>query len=182
MRSVCSRTIRPSIRWRCSWGLRPRRARAKRRASGPQAGYRGDQPERRLPERSGEERLVRRLSHAAAGAGRRVRAAHARARRDLPVTVKCRIGIDARDDYEFFAELRETRSRARASDALIVHARVAILGGLTPEGEPGDSAAQVRVRAPAEARLSGACPSCSTGASPTADASLVASGRRVSTA
>jgi tRNA-dihydrouridine synthase A len=50
----------------------------------------------------------------------------------VPVTVKCRIGIDARDDYEFLAGFTETLLRAGV-DALIVHARVAMLGGLSPK-------------------------------------------------
>jgi tRNA-dihydrouridine synthase A len=50
----------------------------------------------------------------------------------VPVTVKCRIGIDSRDDYEFFADFAAQVSAAGV-DALIVHARVAILGGLTPK-------------------------------------------------
>jgi tRNA-dihydrouridine synthase A len=50
----------------------------------------------------------------------------------LPVTVKCRIGIDKRDDYEFFRAFVDT-VRAAGIDALIVHARVAILGGLSPK-------------------------------------------------
>jgi len=50
----------------------------------------------------------------------------------LPVTVKCRIGIDDRDDYEFFRAFADT-VRAAGIDALIVHARVAILGGLSPK-------------------------------------------------
>jgi tRNA-dihydrouridine synthase A len=49
----------------------------------------------------------------------------------LPVTVKCRIGIDDRDDYEFFAAFVD--AVAPEIDALIVHARVAILGGLSPK-------------------------------------------------
>jgi tRNA-dihydrouridine synthase A len=49
----------------------------------------------------------------------------------LPVTVKCRIGIDDRDDYEFFAAFVE--AVAPDIDALIVHARAAILGGLSPK-------------------------------------------------
>jgi len=48
------------------------------------------------------------------------------------VTVKCRIGIDARDDYEFLAGFTDTLVRAGV-DALIVHARVAVLGGLSPK-------------------------------------------------
>jgi tRNA-dihydrouridine synthase A len=50
----------------------------------------------------------------------------------LPVTVKCRIGIDDRDDYEFFAAFVEAVAGV-GIDALIVHARAAILGGLSPK-------------------------------------------------
>jgi tRNA-dihydrouridine synthase A len=50
----------------------------------------------------------------------------------LPVTVKCRIGIDDRDDYEFFTTFADTVAAA-GIDALIVHARAAILGGLSPK-------------------------------------------------
>jgi tRNA-dihydrouridine synthase A len=50
----------------------------------------------------------------------------------LPVTVKCRIGIDDRDDYEFFAAFVEAVAAAQI-EALIVHARAAILGGLSPK-------------------------------------------------
>ncbi len=50
----------------------------------------------------------------------------------LPVTVKCRIGIDDRDDYEFFSAFVEAVAGA-GIDALIVHARAAILGGLSPK-------------------------------------------------
>ena len=47
----------------------------------------------------------------------------------VPVTVKCRIGIDDQDSYEFFARFVDAVSEA-GIDALIVHARAAILGGL----------------------------------------------------
>jgi tRNA-dihydrouridine synthase A len=50
----------------------------------------------------------------------------------LPVTVKCRIGIDDRDDYEFFSSFVDAVATA-GIDALIVHARAAILGGLSPK-------------------------------------------------
>ena len=50
----------------------------------------------------------------------------------LPVTVKCRIGIDARDDYEFFSAFADAVTEA-GINALLVHARVAILGGLSPK-------------------------------------------------
>src|ERR1700689_3995752 len=50
----------------------------------------------------------------------------------LPVTVKCRIGIDERDDYEFFREFADAVVAA-GIDALIVHARAAILAGLSPK-------------------------------------------------
>jgi tRNA-dihydrouridine synthase A len=51
---------------------------------------------------------------------------------DVPVTVKCRIGIDARDDYGFFADFVAAVAEAGVA-ALIVHARTAILGGLSPK-------------------------------------------------
>jgi tRNA-dihydrouridine synthase A len=50
----------------------------------------------------------------------------------IPVTVKCRIGIDERDDYEFFAGFVAAVAAAGPA-ALIVHARAAILGGLSPK-------------------------------------------------
>jgi tRNA-dihydrouridine synthase A len=50
----------------------------------------------------------------------------------LPVTVKCRIGVDARDDYEFFSDFAAAVARAGVA-ALIVHARAAILAGLSPK-------------------------------------------------
>jgi tRNA-dihydrouridine synthase A len=58
-----------------------------------------------------------------------------RAMRDavgVPVTVKCRIGIDDQDSYEFFARFVDALTAAGV-DALIVHARAAILGGLTAQ-------------------------------------------------
>jgi tRNA-dihydrouridine synthase A len=50
----------------------------------------------------------------------------------VPVTVKCRIGIDKNEDYEFFAGFAASMQAAGAA-ALIVHARIAILGGLSPK-------------------------------------------------
>src|SRR6202451_109334 len=50
----------------------------------------------------------------------------------LPVTVKCRIGIDDRDDYEFFAAFADAVAGV-GIDALIVHARAALLSGLSPK-------------------------------------------------
>jgi tRNA-dihydrouridine synthase A len=50
----------------------------------------------------------------------------------LPVTVKCRIGVDQHDDYAFFSAFAEAVSAADI-DALIVHARIAVLGGLSPK-------------------------------------------------
>jgi tRNA-dihydrouridine synthase A len=55
-----------------------------------------------------------------------------RAATRVPVTVKCRIGIDERDDYEFFSSFASAMVGAGVA-ALIVHARSAILGGLTPK-------------------------------------------------
>jgi tRNA-dihydrouridine synthase A len=50
----------------------------------------------------------------------------------VPVTVKCRIGIDDRQDYEFLAEFAAAQAAAGV-DALIVHARAALLRGLSPK-------------------------------------------------
>src|ERR1700722_8255701 len=50
----------------------------------------------------------------------------------LPVTVKCRIGIDDQDDYGFFSSFVDAVESAGVA-ALIVHARAAILGGLSPK-------------------------------------------------
>jgi len=50
----------------------------------------------------------------------------------VPVTVKCRIGIDERDDYEFFDAFAAAQAAAGV-DALIVHARAARLSGLSPK-------------------------------------------------
>lgn len=50
----------------------------------------------------------------------------------LPVTVKCRIGIDERDSYEHFREFVETVA-ATGNRVFIVHARKAWLQGLSPK-------------------------------------------------
>jgi tRNA-dihydrouridine synthase A len=49
----------------------------------------------------------------------------------IPVTVKCRIGVDARDDYGF---LRDFVGRVAESgcQVFVVHARIAVLSGLSP--------------------------------------------------
>ncbi len=51
---------------------------------------------------------------------------------DVPVTVKTRIGIDDRDSYEFLVQFVEAL-RAAGCTTLIVHARIAILEGLSPK-------------------------------------------------
>jgi tRNA-dihydrouridine synthase A len=51
---------------------------------------------------------------------------------NVPVTVKCRIGIDGREDY---ADLRAFIDRVAAAGCavFIVHARIAVLSGLSPK-------------------------------------------------
>jgi tRNA-dihydrouridine synthase A len=49
----------------------------------------------------------------------------------VPVTVKCRIGIDNQDDYSFF-ESFVARVAESGPSVFIVHARKAILSGLSP--------------------------------------------------
>ncbi len=51
---------------------------------------------------------------------------------DIPVTVKCRIGIDGREDYDDLARFVET-VRESGCDTFVVHARIAILAGLSPK-------------------------------------------------
>ena len=51
---------------------------------------------------------------------------------DIPVTVKCRIGIDHMEGYETFAGFIETVAHA-GCDTFIVHARKAWLQGLSPK-------------------------------------------------
>jgi tRNA-dihydrouridine synthase A len=50
----------------------------------------------------------------------------------VPVTVKCRIGIDADDSFEFLETFIDTVA-ATGADTFIVHARKAILAGLSPK-------------------------------------------------
>lgn len=51
---------------------------------------------------------------------------------DLPVTVKTRIGVDEHDDYAFLERFAGA-VLAAGTDALIVHARIAWLEGLSPK-------------------------------------------------
>jgi tRNA-dihydrouridine synthase A len=51
---------------------------------------------------------------------------------DLPVTVKCRTGIDQHDSAAFLADFVSAIADA-GCDLLIIHARIAILSGLSPK-------------------------------------------------
>ena len=51
---------------------------------------------------------------------------------DIPVTVKCRIGVDDDDSYEFLTEFVDAITNA-GCETLIVHARKAWLKGLNPK-------------------------------------------------
>ena len=51
---------------------------------------------------------------------------------DIPVTVKCRIGIDDMDEYEDFSRFIDVVANA-GCDTFIVHARKAWLQGLSPK-------------------------------------------------
>jgi tRNA-dihydrouridine synthase A len=55
-----------------------------------------------------------------------------RAAVDVPVTIKTRIGIDEQDDYEFLQYFVDANIEAGCT-TFIVHARKAILGGLSPK-------------------------------------------------
>jgi tRNA-dihydrouridine synthase A len=51
----------------------------------------------------------------------------------LPVTVKCRIGIDLSEDYQFLKHFVETVASDGGCDTFIIHARKAWLSGLSPK-------------------------------------------------
>ena len=68
---------------------------------------------------------------------------------DVPVTVKCRIGVDEQEPREALFAFAEAVRPAGAA-ALIVHARKAWLDGLEPEGQPDDPAARLSARLCAE--------------------------------
>ena len=51
---------------------------------------------------------------------------------DVPVTIKSRIGIDDQDDYDFLRRFVDANVAA-GCDTFIVHARTAILDGLSPK-------------------------------------------------
>lgn len=51
---------------------------------------------------------------------------------DKPVTLKCRIGVDEFDDYEFLKEFIATTAES-GCDTFIIHARKAWLKGLSPK-------------------------------------------------
>ncbi len=55
-----------------------------------------------------------------------------RAAADVPVTVKCRIGIDEHDEYSYLANFVDIVA-ATGARTFIVHARKAILKGLSPK-------------------------------------------------
>jgi tRNA-dihydrouridine synthase A len=55
-----------------------------------------------------------------------------RATVDIPVTIKSRIGIDDQDDYDFLRRFVDVNIAA-GCDTFIVHARKAILDGLSPK-------------------------------------------------
>jgi len=51
---------------------------------------------------------------------------------DLPVTVKCRIGIDKQDSEAFLTDFIEPVA-AQGCELFIIHARIAVLAGLSPK-------------------------------------------------
>lgn len=95
-------------------------ATATRRSTGPAAA-----------ERSGPRGVVRRPPYGDPGRRCRMRVSDAR-RRHVPATVKHRIGIDRREDYDFVRDFVGTVARAGCR-RFIVHARNAWLDGLSPK-------------------------------------------------
>jgi tRNA-dihydrouridine synthase A len=52
---------------------------------------------------------------------------------DIPVTVKCRLGVDEFDDYEFLDKFVKIISESTKCTHFIIHARKAFLKGLNPK-------------------------------------------------
>ena len=52
---------------------------------------------------------------------------------DIPVSIKCRIGIDAQDSEAFLADFIDSVHRQSACRTWIIHARIALLQGLSPK-------------------------------------------------
>src|SRR5690606_28740460 len=51
---------------------------------------------------------------------------------NLPITIKCRIGIDDLDNFEFLENFIVTLHQA-GCHVFIIHARIAVLSGLSPK-------------------------------------------------
>lgn len=51
----------------------------------------------------------------------------------IPVTCKCRLGVDEFDSYEFFREFIDKVQKESSIDTFVVHARKAFLKGLNPK-------------------------------------------------
>ncbi len=83
----------------------------------------------------------------------------------IPVTVKCRIGIDDQDP-EIALDALARGVVAAGADALIVHARKAWLNGLSPKENRDIPPLDYRPGLSAEGRACRMCPSSSMAASP----------------
>ena len=116
-------------------------ARSPRRARSARARLRRDQPQRRLPVRSRAGGAVRRLPDGGARPRRAMRRRHAGGVR-IPVTVKCRIGIDEQDSEPDLERFIATVAGAGCR-TFIVHARKAWLARPVAEREPRGSAARL---------------------------------------
>ena len=127
----CWRSIRPSIRWRCSWAARIRRGWLQAARIGEDVGYDeinlnvGCPSDRVQSGRFGaclmaEPELV---ADCMAAIGAAV---------SIPVTVKCRIGVDDQDPEQALFELVDACAAAGVG-VFVVHARKAWLKGLSPK-------------------------------------------------
>ena len=139
--SGCWASRRPNIRSRCSSAAPIRPSLRRRRASPPAFGY----DEINLNVGCPSDRVQSGRFGACLMAEPELVAECVRAMRDatdLPVTVKCRIGIDEQDteqSLDRFADLMV----AAGVDALYVHARKAWLKGLSPKENRDHPAARL---------------------------------------
>ena len=145
----CCASIRPSIRWRCSLaapirGNSPRARGSARTSAFDEINLNVGCPSDRVQ----EGRFGACLMAEPGLVGECVAAMKAAVR--IPVTVKCRIGIDDQDPEQALDAFAQAVEQAGA-DALIVHARKAWLNGLSPkenrEVPPLDYARVYRLKA-----------------------------------
>ena len=164
-RRGCSASIRPSIRWRCSSAAAIPRALARCARIGADFGYDEINLNVGCPsDRVQEGRFGACLMAEPALVGDCVAAMKAAVA--IPVTVKCRIGIDDQDPEQALFDIRRRGrgGRRRCADRACAQG---LADGPVAAREPRHPAARLRHRVSGSRPRIPICRSCSTAASPT---------------